>query len=146
MKARVDHCRENGRIGDLQAARESTVAGVKAAAGIEDGLWLCPIEDARANGSKRTGLLDGFSLGSYLRLVDYTSRLVRNGKARVSAEVATILDRMGTSADVWSHNLKRMFSRTKHLGTAFSFSREKLNAAAERRGLQRMANLNGCRA
>ncbi|MFC1758535.1 transposase [Planctomycetota bacterium] len=146
VKARVDHCREIGRIDDLQAAREGTVAGVQAAAGIEDGFWLCPIEDARGSGSVRTGLLDGFSLGSYLQLVDYTSRLVRNGKARVSSEVATILDRMGTSTDVWSHNLKRMFSRAKHLGTAFSFSREKLNAAAERRGLQRMANLNGCRA
>jgi REP element-mobilizing transposase RayT len=146
VKVRVDHCRENGRIDDLQAARIGAVAGVQAAAGIEDHLWLCPIEDARGRGGKRTGLLDGFSLGSYLQLVDFTSRLVRNGKARVNADVAAILDRIGTSAEIWTHNLKRMFARTKHLGTAFSFSRDKLKAVAEKRGLQRMANLNGCRA
>ena len=44
-------------------------------------------------GSQREGLLDGFSLVSYLLLVDDTSRLCRQGKARVSREVASMLAR-----------------------------------------------------
>jgi hypothetical protein len=42
------------------------------------------------------GLLEGFSLGSYLLLVDWTSRLVRQGKARLTAEVASVLERLGS--------------------------------------------------
>ena len=146
VKARVDHCREKGRIDDLQAARSGAVAGVRASRGMESGLWLCPVEDRRASGIKRPGLLEGFSLGSYLQLIDYTSRLIRKGKARVSDEVVSLLDRLGTSAEVWDANLKRMFAKNKHLGVAFSFSRTKLKAAAEKRGLHHMANLHGCHA
>jgi hypothetical protein len=65
---------------------------------VEEDLWLCPIEDRRWG---------GFSLGSCLLLIDQTSRLCRPGKARNSREVASILDRLGTSAEVWgcSHSL-----------------------------------------
>ena len=34
---------------------------------------------------------EGFTLGQYLMLVDYTSRLVRDGKATMTAEVESIL-------------------------------------------------------
>jgi hypothetical protein len=54
---------------------------------------------------RRWIVLEGFSLGSYLLLVDYTSRLCRQGKARVSREVALILDRLGSSADAWAHRI-----------------------------------------
>ncbi len=145
-KARVDDCRESGRLDDLQAARAGSVAGVKAAAGIGADFWLCPIEDTREQGGSRTGLLDGFSLGSYLQLIDYTSRLIRTGKACVSADVTSLLDRLGTSASVWEHNLRHMFASSKQLGHAFSFHRERLNEAAKHRGIGRMANLNGCAA
>jgi hypothetical protein len=40
-------------------------------------------------------------LGSYLRLVDYTARLFREGKAAISREVAEIFDRLGSSAETW---------------------------------------------
>ena len=82
IRTRVDHCRAKGRLADLQAARLGSVAGVKQAHGLETGLWLCPIEDRRARGIKRAGMLEGFSLGSYLQLVDATSRLARRSKAR----------------------------------------------------------------
>ena len=108
IKARVDHCREKGRNDDLQAAKGGAVAGVKAAKGLESGLWLCPIEDARGRGAKRPGLLDAFSLGSYLQLVDYTSRLIRRGKARVSCDIETLLSRIGTSADVWGATIQKL--------------------------------------
>ena len=41
---------------------------------------LCPIEDRHKLDSSREGMLEGFSLGSYLMLVDYTGRLFRDGQ------------------------------------------------------------------
>ncbi len=78
---RVDWCRRQGRLSDLQAARAGSALGAQAARGMESGLWLCPLDDRRGRGETRVGLLDGFSLGSYLLLVDATSRLLRPGKA-----------------------------------------------------------------
>jgi hypothetical protein len=40
----------------------------------------------------------GFSLGSYVKLVDYTGRLFREGKASISAELAEIFERLGRNA------------------------------------------------
>jgi hypothetical protein len=57
-----------------------SVAGSRAAAGLEESLWLCPIEDRRQLDAAREGMLEGFSLGNYLLLVDYTGRLFRKGK------------------------------------------------------------------
>ena len=39
-------------------------------------------------------MLEGFSLGSYLLLVDYTGRLFRDGKAVMFAELMGILERL----------------------------------------------------
>ena len=52
--------------------------------GLEESIWLCPIEDRRGLDSAREGMLQGFSLGSYLILVDYTGRLFRAGKAAIA--------------------------------------------------------------
>jgi hypothetical protein len=146
LKTRVDHCRSKGRLADLQAARQSSAVAVQASRGLESGLWLCPIEDRRRQGSDRPGLMEGLSLGSYLQIVDYTSRLVRQGKARVSPAVDSILNRLGTSSEIWAHNLLQLFQRSKQVGIAFSFRREQLQSAASRRGCRRLANLNACRA
>ena len=43
--------------------------------------------------------------GNYLLLVDYTGRLFREGKAAISAELAGILERLGSSADRWRARL-----------------------------------------
>ena len=59
---------------------QGSVAAARRLQGSERGLWLCPLEDRRAQGEARVGLLDGFSLGSYLLLIDATSRLVRPAK------------------------------------------------------------------
>ena len=71
----------------------------EARAGLEEVLWLCPIEDRRQLDSSREGMFEGLSIGNYLILVDYTgSALSRTAKARISAESAGILDRIGSSA------------------------------------------------
>jgi len=96
IKTRVEHVHEQGRTSDLAAAAGGSVAGSCASAGLEESLWLCPIEDRRGLDSSREGMLEGFSLGSYLLLVDYTGRLFRDGKATISRELSGIFDRLGS--------------------------------------------------
>ncbi|MBC8870399.1 MAG: hypothetical protein H8E44_13335, partial [Planctomycetes bacterium] len=104
-------------------------------------LWLCPVEDRRRQGSQREGMLEGFSLGSYLLLVDYTSRLCRQSKARVSREVASILDRLGTNATTWAERIQCLFSKTRLLGSYFTTDRARLRALAKNRGVHHLDNL-----
>jgi hypothetical protein len=47
VTTRLDHVNARGRASDLKAAAHGSVAGSRAAAGLEESLWLCPIEDRR---------------------------------------------------------------------------------------------------
>jgi hypothetical protein len=143
IKERVEHVKKQGRTEDLQAARNGSVAGSAASEGLEEGNWLCPIEDRRRLGSSRAGMLEGFSLGNYLVLVDYTSRLFREGKATISREVTEVLDRIGTTAETWQARLEKLRSG-RLLGRFFAASRRRLRAVAERLGLRRAVNLGSC--
>ncbi len=138
---RVEHAAAQGKLKELKAAASGSVAGSRAAGAVEEDLWLCPIEDRRREGSQREGLLEGFSLGSYLLLVDYTSRLCRQGKARVSPEVASILDRLGTSAEVWGHRIRHLLGKPRLLGSYFSADRERLRQIARQRGVHHLDNV-----
>jgi hypothetical protein len=135
-----------GAVEALKAAACGSVAGSRAAGDVEEDLWLCPIEDRRRQGAFREGLLEGFSLGSYLLLVDYTSRLCRSGKARVSREVASILDRLGTSAELWGHRIRKLFAKARLLGSYFCADRERLRELARHRGVHYLDNLVPSRA
>jgi len=141
IQQRVEHAHAKGKLQDLKAAACGSVAGSRAAGGIEEDHWLCPIEDRRQHGSQREGLLEGFSLGSYLLLVDYTSRLCRQGKARVSREVASILDRLGTGSDVWGQRMQRLFEKSRLLGSYFCTDRTRLRELACQRGVHHLDNL-----
>ncbi len=143
IKERVDHVKAQGRTEDLKAAREGSVAGSNASAGLEEAHWLCPIEDRRRVDSTREGMLEGFSLGNYLLLVDYTGRLFREGKATISREVAEILKRLGTTAETWQARLEKL-SKGRLLGRFLAASRQRLREVAERLGLRRVPNLGGC--
>jgi hypothetical protein len=143
IKARVEHVQAQQRTEDLMAARNGSVAGSAASAGLEELHWLCPIEDRRRLDSSREGMLEGFSLGSYLLLVDYTARLFREGKARISHEVNEILARIGTSAETWQARLEKL-TKGRLLGRFLSASRQRLREVAGRLGLRRVPNLSGC--
>ena len=145
IKTRVEHTKDQGRTEDLQAAEQGSVAGSCASAGMEESLWLCPIEDRRQLDSSREGMLEGFSLGSYLLLVDYTGRLFREGKAAISSEVSGILDRLGSSAESWWARLEKL-SKGRLLGRFFAASRERLREVATQLGVHHLANLGGCTA
>lgn len=141
VKARVDHVQEFGRVADLQVAKQGSVAASKASKKLEDALWLIPIEDRRGVDSRREGMLDGFTLGNYLMLVEYTGRLLRDGKASITAEVSDILTRLGSSAEVWQTRMQRLRG-DRLLGRFISASRQLLQATAERLGVSRLANLS----
>ena len=142
VRQRVAHVRSRGKLEKLKEARRGTVAGWRAIGNVEQDHWLVPIDDRRrGNDGAREGMLEGLSLGSYLLLVDYTSRLCRNGKARVSAEVAGIFERLGTSAEFWEQRLKKLFARPRLLGSYFATDRERLRQLAAQRGVHHLDNL-----
>ncbi len=140
FKQRVNHAKELGKLPELKAAARGSVAGSRAAGRLEEKHWLCPVEDLRKKGSAREGMLENFSLGSYFLLVDWTSRLYRNGKARLSQEVAGILDRLGTSAEYWESRMKKLFGKSRLLGSYFATTNAKLKEIAIRRGVHHVDN------
>jgi len=140
VRQRVRHAKAQGKLKELKAAARSSVAGSRAAGRLEESHWLCPIEDLRRKNSPREGMLEGFSLGSYLLLVDYTGRLFRQGKARLSREVACILDRLGTSAEFWSDRMQKMASKGRLLGNYFATQRARLQEVARLRGTHHVDN------
>ena len=143
IKQRVDHVEAQGKTAELEAAEGGSVAGSQAAAGLEESLWLCPIEDRRGLDSTREGMMQGFSLGSYVKLVDYTGRLFRQGKASISAELAGIFERLGCSAQSWQSRLEKLRG-DRLLGRFFAASRAKLREIGERLGVRHLVNLTGC--
>ena len=68
INQRVQNVKTQQRTGDLKAADQGSVAGSNVSAGLEESIWLCPIEDRHNLDSPREGMLEGFSLGSYLPL------------------------------------------------------------------------------
>ena len=58
----MEHVVANGRAKDLKAA-ELGSAATRVSGGIEDELWLVPIEDRRELGAVREGMRSGFTLG-----------------------------------------------------------------------------------
>ena len=84
IKRRVEHVKEQGRTENLNAAQAGSVAGSTGAVGLEEGLWLCPVEDRRRLDSAREGMLEGFSLGNYVLLVEKTPG---GCSARVASEL-----------------------------------------------------------
>jgi REP element-mobilizing transposase RayT len=143
IKERVEAVKAQDRTGDLKAAEGGSVAGSSASGGLEESHWLCPIEDRRRLDSPREGMLEGFSLGSYLLLVDYTGRLFREGKAVISAELTGILGRLGSNAERWWSRIEKL-SEGRLLGRFFAASRARLREVARGLGVHHLANLGGC--
>jgi hypothetical protein len=142
---RVEHVSAQGRIDDLKTAEHGSAAASTVSTGLEDSLWLCPVENRLRLDPKasREGMLEDFPLGSYLILADYTGRLLREGKAAITAEVSAILERVGTNAETWHARLDKL-SKGRLLGRFFAASRDRLRAVAARLNVHHLANLGGC--
>ena len=143
IKQRVEHVEAQGKTAELAAAEGGSVAGSRASAGLEESLWLCPIEDRRGLDSGRAGMIQGFPLGSYLNLVEYTGRLFRQGKASISAELAGIFERLGFTAESWRDAMDKLRGE-RLLGRIFAASRIKLREIAQHLGVRHLVNLRGC--
>jgi hypothetical protein len=143
IKQRVEHVAARGRVEDVKAAESGSVAARARSSGLEESLWLCPIEDRRGLDSTREGMIEGFTLGNYLLLVEYTGRLLREGKASISRDLAGIFARLGSDAESWQARLLKL-SEGRLLGRFFAASRARLRAVAERLGVHRVANLASC--
>jgi hypothetical protein len=132
-KQRVDHVRKAGALTTLRiASAAKSVAAAGSEVDLEQTHWLCPLQDRRSHGTPREGMLPGFSLSGYLELVDWTARLCRTDKARITEEVAGIMARLGTSAEFWQSHLEKLLSKTRWLGNYCATSAERLRAIALR--------------
>ena len=90
-------------------------------------------------------MFEGLSIGNYLLLVDFTGRVFREGKARISAELAGILERIGSSAKRWRLRMEKL-KNGRSFGRFFAASRDKLREIAQRFNVRRLVNLVGCAA
>jgi len=143
INRRVDHAQNKGGLERLKAARHGTAAGCRAAGEIEQDLWLVPVDDRRhQNQGAREGLWESFSLGSYLQVLDYTSRLDRRGKARLSAGVRDLFERLGTSEQSWTERLKQLLTSKSLRGRYFAGDRQRIGEVAAARGRHHLANLS----
>ena len=88
-------------------------------------------------------MMQDFPLGSYVKLVEHTGRLYRQGKASISVELAGIFERLGCSAQNWQTGMKRLYG-DRLFGRFFAASAVKLREIAERLGVRRLVNLAGC--
>ena len=88
-------------------------------------------------------MLEDFSLGSYLLLVDHTGRLFRDVKAVISSELTGILNRLGSTAESWQARLEKL-KDGRLLGRFFAASRARLREVAAGLGVHHLANLGGC--
>jgi hypothetical protein len=140
IKERVEHAKAEGRIADVSEIRNGSVAATAVSDGVERDLWLVPIEDRRKAGEFRKGMREGFTFGQYLILLDYTSRLVRDGKANVSAEVDSIFTRIGSTSESWTARLLKL-NGPRLLGRFLAASRNRLREIAQRIGVRHLANV-----
>lgn len=139
----MDHVRRKGELGKLRAAASGSVPGSQAAGDMEQDHWLVPIEDCRVKDPQsREEMLETFSLGSCLMLVEYTGRLVRNGKARMSSTVKDVFSRLETNAEMWQHRLERMLASSSNLrGTFFATGANTISVIVKERN-RRIINLS----
>ena len=147
IKQRVDHVRRSGTLDTLQAAAAAkSIPAARIESDLEQSHWLCPLQDRRtagegSAGAAREGMLPGFSLASYLELVDWTARLCRTGKARITAEIAGIMTRLGTSPEYGQSHLQKLLCKTRWLGSYCAASAERLKAIAAKHGVHHVDNV-----
>lgn len=67
-------------------------------------------------------------------LVDYTGRLARCGKARMSSMLKDVFARLETNAEMWQHLLGRMLTSSSNLrGTFFATGANTIRVIAKER-------------
>jgi len=143
VRQRVSHVKAKGKLKVLQAARRGPSAGSKKVGELDQDHWLLPFDDRSGQDQDaREGMFESFSLSAYLQVLDYTSRLCRSGKAHLDAGVKNILERLGTSGEVWGARLQQMLSSKSLYGHCFAGNSERVRELASRTGHHHLANLS----
>ena len=81
-------------------------------------MWLMPIDDHRPRGEGRAGLIAGFTLSCYLRLIDATSRVFREGKACLAPELSPIFQRLNVDQAAWQATFAKLVTRRGRIPAA----------------------------
>jgi hypothetical protein len=105
---RVAHAQRQLRTKERKSAKQGSRAALASSTAREDTHWLCPIENRQRFDSPREGMVEGLTLSNYLLLVVYTRRVLRDGKAPLSREVASIFDRLRTNSETWQAQLLKV--------------------------------------
>jgi hypothetical protein len=143
LRQRIKHLAAEVKAQKPKPGRGRRVAGKKASAGLKESFWICPIEDSRAAGSAREGMLENFTLENYRLLARHTGKLFRTGSAPASRDVTAMLDRLGTNATAWEGRLTKL-REGRLLGSNFAASRARLQEVANLLGVRKLANLAAC--
>ncbi|MBX3415990.1 MAG: hypothetical protein KF851_00180 [Pirellulaceae bacterium] len=75
--------------------------------------------------------------------MDWTARLWREGKARLSANVTGGMTRIGTSAECWEARMKKLLGKPRLFGSYFSTSDTRLKEITSRRSVHHVDNAVG---
>jgi hypothetical protein len=129
FRARIDHCRAEGLVDTLRDGLSTETREPSQ----ESGIWLLPVEDRRPEVGARPGLMAGLTLSCYSRLIDWTSRLLREGKTHVPSSVAPLFDRLRANPEEWASTVSRLVNQAKRTGSHFG-PRERLIEAARSHG------------
>ena len=143
ITTRVEHVKAQGRASDLKAAEQGSVAGSNAAAGLEESIWLCPIEDRRKLDSSREGMLRRILTGK----LPAPGRLHRPALSRRQGRDLSRAGRNPRSPGQQRRELASPARETKQgrlLGRFFAASRARLREVAAGLGVHHLANLGGC--
>lgn len=127
VRQRVRHFRQKNQLKQLKSALQGSVTASRKIGNAEQDHWLIPFEDRRPHtncrpSSPREGMLEQFTLGHYLLLVEYTGRLFREGKARIKENLPPIFERLETSLESWAGRVRTMLSLKKLRGHRFASS------------------------
>jgi len=132
LRVRLDHRELNGSDHTLHDDL-STLTRNPAQ---EAGLWLLPLDDSRADGAGRPGLMAGCTLSFYLSVVDATSRMVREGKASLDARVAPIFERLALDQTIVEAAIHKLFQPRRRTANTLGTKRGRPSGARRDRPLR----------
>jgi len=130
------------KLGDLEKAMTTLLIDPQLTAGVETEGWLMPIEDRRLYKDFQGGMIEGFTLGHYLMLVDMLGRRKRSGKASIPSNAKSIFERLKLSVDSWITQQEKLGTRRPY-GHYYSTDSCHLSDVAKLKGRKHLVNAGG---
>lgn len=115
FRTRLDHAKAEGTLATLRDDLSTLTRNPDQ----ERRLWILPTDDLRDRGGTRAGLATGCTLSCYVRLIDWTSRLIRAGKAQVDPASRSLFERLDLDPASWEVTLTQLVRSSKRGGGHF---------------------------